>query len=387
MVEDMKWKADDVKAERYLKYAPARDVVFVLGAGASYGDGVPLQREILPMLLDGSMGNLDQSVMGRQLKEFIETNFYVNAKTGEFPKLEAVFGFLDYFIQQHESLNARYNYDEIVQIKENLIKIIHYIVNDRSNRQSPYYHRFWEAVRDHNRNISIITLNYDTLLEQAFLPLYPGTGYIDYCIHLMNFEKHDALKEFQFWVNPREPVLVKPDEHPVPIKIIKLHGSLNWKYCNCCNQALLTTWDRNIDLNSGSFVGYTQPDQKEYDYFCPVDGTEFQTLILPPSYVKTLNNPVISQLFSEASREIRAARRIVFIGYSLSDGDVHVKALFKKHLRPNVELVAINPKSSDSVRHRYSTLSRNTRLCRRTFEDLVQNEDLMRKLLTWTKIT
>ena len=63
----------------------------------------------------------------------------------------------------------------------------------------------------------------------------------------------------------------------------------------------------------------------------PMDGTKFQTLILPPSYIKTLNNPVISQLFSEASREIRATRRIVFIGYSLSDGDVHIKALFKKH--------------------------------------------------------
>ena len=370
-----------MKTERYLKYAPTRDVVFVLGAGASYGDGVPLQREILPMLLNGSMGRLDRSVMGRQLKDFIESNFYVDAKAGEFPKLEAVFGFLDYFIQQHESLNAKYNYNEIVLIRENLIKIIHYIVNDRSNRQSPFYHRFWKTIQDNNRNISIITLNYDTLLEQAFRPLYPKTGYIDYCIHLMNFEKHDTLKEFQFWVNPREPVMAEPDEQPVPIKIIKLHGSLNWKYCNCCNQALLTTWDRDIDLNSGSFVGHTHPGRKEYDYFCPVDGTEFQTLILPPSYVKTLNNPVISRLFSEASREIRATRRIVFIGYSLSDGDVHVKALFKKHLHPDVELVAINPKSSDIVRHRYSALSRDIRFYRKTFEDLVQNEDLMRTLL------
>jgi len=371
-----------MKTEQYLKYAPVRDVVFVLGAGASYGDGVPLQREILPMLLDGSMGYLEQSVMGLQLKEFIEANFYVNRDKKEFPKLEAVFGFLDYFIQQRESLNAKYDYEEIVQIKENLIKIIHYIVNHRSDRRSPFYRRFWEAIQRHNRNVSIITLNYDTLLEQAFEPLYPSTGYIDYCMHLMNFEKHAALKEFRFWVNPREPVMVEPHEHPVPFKIIKLHGSLNWKYCNCCNQVLLTTWDRNIDLNSGSFVGYTQPDQKEYDYFCPVDGTEFQILILPPSYVKTLNNPAISQLFSEASREIRATRRIVFVGYSLSDGDVHVKALFKKHLQRDVELVAINPKSSETVRHRYSALSRNTQFSRRTFEDLVQNEELMKKLLT-----
>ena len=370
-----------MKTERYLKYAPTRDVVFVLGAGASYGDGVPLQREILPMLLDGGMERLEQSAMGQQVKEFIEVCFYVDAPAREFPKLGAVFGFLDYFISQRESLNARYDYEEIVLIRENLIKIIHYIVNERSDQQSPIYRRFWEAIQRHNRNISVITLNYDTLLEQAFKPLYPETGYIDYCVQLMNYEKHDALKEFRFWVNPREPVLAEPQENPVPFKIIKLHGSLNWKYCNCCNQALLTTWDRSIDLDSGNFVGYTQPEQKEYEYICPVDGTEFQTLILPPSYVKTLNNPVITRLFSEASREIRAARRIVFIGYSLSDGDVHVKALFKKHLHPDVEMAVINPKSSESVQHRYSALSQNARFYGRTFEDLVQDQALMETLL------
>lgn len=368
-------------AEKYLKYAPTRDVVFVLGAGASYGDGVPLQRDILPVFLDGSMPEMEKSVMGRQVKQFIEDNFYLNPKAHEVPKLEAVFGFLDYFIQANESLNARYNYDELVQIKENLIKILHYIVNARSDQRSPYYHRFWEMIRHYNRNISIITLNYDTLLEQAFEPLFQNLGYIDYCIHLMNFEKNEALKEFDFWINSREPVHVAPDADPVPFKLIKLHGSLNWKYCNCCNQALLTTWDRKIDLNSGSFVGYTQPERKQYDYFCPLDGTEFETLILPPSYVKTLKNPVISQLFGEASREIRSTRRIVFVGYSLSESDVHIKALFKKHLHPKVELVAINPKASRAVRHRYSALSPKTHFYQMTFEQLVQDEKLMGRLL------
>ena len=165
-----------MESERFLKYAPCRDVVFVLGAGASYGDGVPLQRDILPAILDGSMAHLEKSVMGRQVKEFIEANFYVDAGNGEFPKLEAVFGFLDYFIAQRESLNARYPYEEIVLIKENLIKIIHTIVDERSNRQSPFYHLFWEAIARHNRNVSIITLNYDTLLEQAFAPPLSGNG-------------------------------------------------------------------------------------------------------------------------------------------------------------------------------------------------------------------
>ena len=41
---------------------------------------------------------------------------------------------------------------------------------------------------------------------------------------------------------------------------------------------------------------------------------------------------------SEASREIRDAKKIVFIGYSLSDADVHIKALFRKQLKPDQEI-------------------------------------------------
>ncbi|MGW8187676.1 MAG: hypothetical protein ACWGNK_10430, partial [Desulfobacterales bacterium] len=89
-----------------------------------------------------------------------------------YPRLEAVFGFLDYFIQRNESLSATYNNAVIRQLKENLIKTIHYIVNMRSDQRSHVYHRFWQAIKRHNCNVSIITLNYDTLLEQAFDFLY-----------------------------------------------------------------------------------------------------------------------------------------------------------------------------------------------------------------------
>ena len=243
-----------------------------------------------------------------------------------------MFGFLDYFILQNESLNSNYSVTKIYQIKEHLIKLIHYIVNYQTEKKSKYYHYLWEAIKKHNSNISIITLNYDTLLEQAFDFLYKNFGYIDYCTHLMNFDKSDKLKNFRFWTNPREPIIVENDENPIPIKIIKLHGSLNWKYCNCCNQTLLTPWDRKIDLDYGKFLGYTYPDNVEYEYVCPLDGTEFQTLILPPTYLKSLNQPVFSQLVSEAGREIRATKKIVFIGYSLSDADIHIKALFQKQL-------------------------------------------------------
>jgi len=374
-------KETDKPTELYLRCAPRRDVVFVLGAGASHPDGVPLQRDILPMIITGEIKQIADSVIGRQVNQFIFDNFFVNPATNEYPRLEAVFGFLDYFIQQNESLSSKYTYEKIREIKENFIKIIHYIVNFRTDRLSQIYHLFWNTVHKYNRNVSIITLNYDTMLEQAFDFLFQNFGYIDYCIHLMNYDKLRELEGFNFWINPREPIVVKEGEDPVPFKIIKLHGSLNWKYCNCCNHTLLTPWDRKIDLNRGKLIGHTFPEEEEYDYYCPIDRTEFQTLIMPPSYIKSLNNPVISQLFGEASREIRVTQKIVFIGYALSDADVHIKALFKKHLKDDANLVVVNIKDTATLKQQYHALSSNVEFIHQSFEEIVQDDDMMQKLL------
>lgn len=370
-----------MKTQKFLQYSPERDVVFVLGAGASRPDGVPLQRDTLPIIISGYIEEIENSEIGKIVIEFIKDNFEFNAETNQFPQLEAVFGFLDYFIQQNESLNVKYPNQRLRDIKEYLIKLIHYVVNLQTDKMSHYYQLFWNSIINKNPNTSIITLNYDTLLEQAFDHLFKKYGYIDYCIPLMNYEKLPQIKQYNFWVNPKEPVLVDENENPLPFKILKLHGSLNWKYCNCCNQTLLTPWDRNIDLNRGKFLGYTYPEKHEYEYTCPIDGTEFQTLIVPPSYLKILHHSIISQLMTEASREIRNARKIVFVGYSLSNADIHIKALFKKHVNPEKELIVINPKKKESLELNYKSLNRNAKFIDRNFEDFVSDVFLINSIL------
>ena len=333
------------------------------------------------MILEDKGGLIKNSLIGKEVFEFIDENFFFLTERKHYPPLEAVFGFLDYFIQQNESLNAKYTNSKLREIKEFLIKLIHYIVNLETEKPSKYYDLFWEAVRKYNNNISIITLNYDTLLEHSFEFLFKKFGYIDYCFHFLNYDKNQKSDKFTKWVNPRQPILVEDGLDPVPIKILKLHGSLNWKYCNCCNQTLLTHWDRKIDLQKGKFLGYTYPDNQEYEFVCPLDGTEFQTVIMPPSYVKSLNHPVITQLLSEASREIRATKKIVFIGYSLSDADVHVKALLKKQMPNDIELVVVNKKKEELLKLNYYSLTQNIKFIDSSFEDLVTNEELMKSLL------
>ncbi len=367
---------------KFLEYKPTRDVVFILGAGASHPDGVPLQRQILPMILSDDNTEIKSSFIGKEVFKFISENFHISIEENIYPQLEAVFGFLDYFIQRNESLNSHYTNFKLNEIKEYLIKLIHHIVNKKTDKPSKYYHDFWKMLIEENPNVSIITLNYDNLLEHSFVDFFnKRIGFIDYCIHLMNYEKGEKLKEFNFWINSRQPIKSEEFVNPISFKVIKVHGSLNWKYCNCCNQVLLTTWDRKIDLERGKLIGIRYPGEEEYEYVCPVDGTEFQTLMMPPSYVKNWNHPVLSQLFNEASREIRLAKKIVFIGYSLSNADVNIKALLKKHVNEEKEIIIINPKKEKELKTNYIPLKKDIKFINFSFEELVTEKTILKKLL------
>jgi len=364
--------------QKFLSYQATRDVVFVFGAGASYPDGVPLQRHILPMILNDK--KIYDSVIGKSVIDFVKENFAFDSEKNLYPQLEAVFGFLDYFIFQNENLSSKYSVSVIREIKEYLIKSIHYVVNLYTDKESKIYQKFWETTFNHTDNFSILTLNYDTLLEQAFSLWAGQKAYIDYCIYLMNYNRQKEFSQYNFWVNPREPVLVSPLGNPIPIKIIKLHGSLNWKYCSCCNQTLLTPWDREIDLSRGKFTGYTYPDKLKYDFACPNDGTEFETLIIMPSYVKPLNQPIISQLMSEAAREIRSTKKVVFIGYSLSNADLHIRALFKKQITDDVKIIVVNTRETEEFKLKYFSISKNVEFINSSFEKLLSDSSLIEKL-------
>ncbi|SFQ96779.1 SIR2-like domain-containing protein [Desulfoscipio geothermicus DSM 3669] len=355
------------------------NVVFVLGAGASYADGAPLQAEILPIIMSDELQDIPVSPVGRTVREFIADNFAWNAGARIYPTLETVFGFLDYFISQDEHLSAKYTNRKIRYIKEGLIKLIHYVISAKSNKQGQTYRSFWEAVRKYNRNIAVLTLNYDTLLEEAFGSVRPNLGYINYCIHLMNYDLPGNGSAPNWWAFPEKSAAPAKGDSPTPVKIMKGHGSLNWKYCNCCNQILLTPWDTKIDLFSD---GFDKPDADAGKHRCPIDASEFETLIIPPSHIKKISHPVISQILNEALREIRACRKIVFVGYSFPDADVHFKALFKKSLTAGQEIIVVNNSKKEQLKYNYRALTPNIRFVNLSFADFLKNNSLLEEILS-----
>jgi len=355
-----------------------RDVVFVFGAGASYADGAPLQAEILPIILSDELADIKNSDTGKAVRKFIQDNFAWDNKARVYPSLESVFGFLDYFINQDEHLSAAYPNRKIHALKEGLIKLLHFVISEKASRRARVYRSFWETLFEHYRNVSILTLNYDTLLEEAFGVVCQEKYYIDYDVHFMN----DDLRQARTRVNPREHLSEGTGGARGKIKIMKAHGSLDWKYCHCCNQVLLIPGDTKIDLSCGVAThDYGHAAVGSGGNCCPVDGSELVTLIIPPSHVKRISHPVISQILKESLREVRSCKKIVFVGYSFPDADVHFKALFKKGLLNGQEIYVVNRTIEEKLRINYQALSEGVNFIESSFENFIKKGFLVQRIL------
>ena len=83
----------------------------------------------------------------------------------------------------------------------------------------------------------------------------------------------------------------------------------------------------------------------------------------------------------EASREIRSTRRIIFVGYSFADADVHIKALFRKNIAPNTEIWVVNPDLKPEQKSGYDALANSVRYVSKSFEAFLDDHTLRQNLL------
>jgi len=149
----------------------------------------------------------------------------------------------------------------------------------------------------------------------------------------------------------------------------------------------LTPLDKGIDLgiSKADWQGRFTDDSDDIcvslsNARCSRDGNEFQTMLVPPSHLKDLSHPINSRLFIESAEEIRRAKKVVFIGYSLPEADIHMKAILKKSLRPETNIYVINVDKSDNFRFRFKGLSKHVHFIPSSFEDFLTDEKMAEEI-------
>lgn len=255
-------------------------------------------------------------------------------------------------------------------MKSDFAKVLHYLISKNTQGCASLV-TFWKMIRDVNPNIGIITTNYDTLIDDSFDTIYPDC-LIDYCVDLVNYNDPEMVPTGNWWIDPKRPIKDFSDRKSTRVKLVKVHGSLNWRYCNCCGQVTLTPWRHQIDLKKDSYESFIDTYISE----CMFDGNRLSSLIELPSHVKTKGNYIFSRLYDEASFMVRNAKRLVFVGYSFPEADVHIRALVRRCFPEDGEIIVINKSRAKELTHRYQGLANNVTYYDMPFERFVNSQRL-----------
>jgi NAD-dependent SIR2 family protein deacetylase len=371
-----------------------KKTVFILGAGFSKSDDMPLQSELLKDIfsifpdetyiqsafIELPINNFEQKVMlfysefeknRQKLASFLIENFISYERMTEYYKiialskqdlplkdeylkradkitgevnvtLEDLFTIFDKIIFGHEQFKS-YSADTIIAIDKALkvciIFLLSYQCAKIETKSDTISKLFSKKIFDMrvatNRNddfFSIITMNWDSLLEKELFKLCNNYNIIN--------KKTKIYPDLCFYDNSYN----KDDQRPVSthikakgyrnIKLLKLHGSINWLYCPYCER-IYVDYKEDIALNELSVDCSCFECEK---IALNVKPPQMHSILITPTFLKDLNNLHIKNIWHNALIELIEADKIVFIGYSFPDADFEMRCLLKKAVQPNTRI-------------------------------------------------
>lgn len=289
--------------------------IIITGAGASAADGLPIQSDLFKKFWDQHSESLIK-VRSNQDKDkllafddvlnkidFYFTNYFnidvlsIKESQIQFPTFEECLGILDIALTYGEEFEVS-SEEEIREIQTFLIFLIAKSILKEMPDYPHYHANLVNKLAEKNRlqSTAFLTTNYDLLLDNAIAQKISSNN-IDYGVTFHNIEK---------------PRIVEND----PVTLLKLHGSLDWIYCSSSKSLIKESVERVIP----------NADMTPF-FFC---SNIPRPVIIPPSFIKSLSNFYIQQIWIEAEKCLRDAERLIFCGYSFPDADLNFKYLLKR---------------------------------------------------------
>ena len=307
------------------------DIVYILGAGASYDAGGPLIRDFFSM-----KGRYDAKVYpayflnpshpaDMKRYQLLLATYSHWAQTTQNPNIEIFFQSIS-----DRSVSGRTFYDPISgakidneRMKSSLIwYICAYIRHSIAAQINPpqYYNDFAHFLSKRKKHSTIISFNYDLVFENALIKAGVGVNY--------------RLDEGVHYVLEGEPKKLYTEGVP----FLKLHGSTNWWKCDTCDNFWV--------------VGKRQIGRQYPKYKCWSNCTGQKIpVIIPPVKDKTPYLRPDNQLWKEADKLLSRADRIIIIGYSVPEIDTASQELLKIHVRKlgYVDIIVRSAKTQQDI--------------------------------------
>ena len=157
----------------------------------------------------------------------------------------------------------------------------------------------------------IVTTNYDCCIDLA---LAEAIDEFDYSIEFKNGSVSSA---------------------PPKTKLLKLHGSLNWYYCETCQEIHL----RDARTIVNGFLN----DDAPYSVIaiCRACGGQQRALLVPPLSMKFDIAAPLTPLLDKAYSAFHDADMIIAVGFSFADADRHISRLISKSMQVNKDQLLV----------------------------------------------
>lgn len=187
----------------------------------------------------------------------------------------------------------------------------------------------------HYTRSTVVTFNYDTLIECAV-----ATGLLFDHAMAMNIAWYELTGDVPSW--PPGPMNSTPGWPAETLRLLKLHGSLNW-YWVPGDESGATVARRDLPGIYGAPEPYTEGErQRRLPGRVP--------LIVPPSAAKSsyYRNPITREMWQQAATKLGTADRVVIMGYSLPLTDLTFGSMFRRAVvERDVPIVVVDPSSAD----------------------------------------
>lgn len=294
-------------------------VVFFFGSGASRPDpsNIPIVNEMLGYLINNlppteiSFANKMKewaSIEGLNIEDII-TAGYLSTLLVSKPIVNKLVGEIIYREIEVQSQELRER-EYVFSFQELMTRVFSMISGLMAKADSNIVHNSIASLiknygNDKTFHYSIVTTNYDVCIEKAF--------------------EKDKLNYKYLGINS--------NNSNKGIPIIKIHGSINWFYCEGC-QSVITysikelTKFQKIYPTTGS---------------CQECGTSASLLMVPPIAYKYVMFPPLIDIWQSAMEIIEEADVIIPIGYSFSLVDDYIlKMIISGMKKKNSKLIFIN---------------------------------------------
>ncbi|GLU44754.1 hypothetical protein [Allomuricauda sp. NBRC 101325] len=325
--------------------------VFILGAGFSKPAGAPVQFELMEDIINLRNQDFDrQDTIVEKLnrfEEFLENQLYISRQNFYQVTLEDIFTPLDRCIIDNVAYRGILPKD-LKSLREDIYNLIVVALKERLDRHNNkgYIDDFAKIIVAEAKKrvenikrdtISILSTNWDILLDNSLNDAIRNVyyknndidGVVDYCCHVSSYDEDDVKIK---------PGLQALGEGKYNVKLLKLHGSMNWLQCTNCQRLYIKFNNKLVDYRR---FGNSKCRHCNKNYKGNDTSYSLESNLIMPTFLKDLNNFQVKLIWQNAGVELSEANKIVFIGYSLPYADFELRQLLSRMVRHDAKIEVV----------------------------------------------